>query len=110
MKIISWNMGRGFDTGGYRKQHQAALDWVREQKPDVALLQEVQLARLACFEGMAMHCVPTSTGATTGNAIVTTASVRSRSITRRQRLPGGPYARVPAGSKVQRGQGNGLRR
>jgi endonuclease/exonuclease/phosphatase family metal-dependent hydrolase len=74
VKIISWNMGCGFDTGGYRNHHSAALDWLRAQKPDVALLQEVQLARLACFEGMAMHCVPTSTGATTGNAIVTTAA------------------------------------
>lgn len=75
MKIISWNMGCGFDTGGYRKHHQAALDWLRSQKPDVALLQEVQLAKLACLEGTAMHCVPTSTEGTTGNAIVTTAAV-----------------------------------
>jgi endonuclease/exonuclease/phosphatase family metal-dependent hydrolase len=74
VKIISWNMGCGYDTGGYRKYHQAALDWLRAQKPDVALLQEVELARLAGLKGMAVHSVPTSIGAITGSAIATKAA------------------------------------
>ncbi|MGH7437285.1 MAG: endonuclease/exonuclease/phosphatase family protein [Polyangiaceae bacterium] len=75
MKIISWNMGCGFDTGAYRKHHKAALDWLRAQTPDVALLQEVQLAGLGCLEGMAVHSLPTSSGGSTGNAIASTTAL-----------------------------------
>lgn len=42
--------------------------------PDVALLQEVQLARLTCLEGMTVHFLPTSSRGMTGNAIASTAA------------------------------------
>jgi len=69
MKIISWNMGCGFDTGGYSKHHDVALGWLRAQEPDVALLQEVQFARFASWKGMRVHSVPTSPGRSSGNAV-----------------------------------------
>ena len=72
MKIVCWNMGCGFGAGGYRKHHRAALDWLHAQGPDVALLQEVELAALDCLEDMVVHLVRTSTGGITGNAIATT--------------------------------------
>jgi hypothetical protein len=70
MKIISWNKGCGFDTGGYRSHHEAALAWLQSQDADVLLLQQLQLARSVSFPGTAFHCVPTSPGRPTGNAVI----------------------------------------
>jgi len=70
VKIISWNMGCGFNAGGYRRHHEDALDWLRLQDADVALLQEVQLEKVVSFHGMASHRVPTSPGSPTGNAVL----------------------------------------
>ena len=63
-------MGCGFNAGGYRWHHEDALDWLRLQDADVALLQEVQLEKVVSFHGMASHRVPTSPGSPTGNAVL----------------------------------------
>jgi endonuclease/exonuclease/phosphatase family metal-dependent hydrolase len=63
-------MGCGFAAGGYRKHHGAALEWLEGQAPDVALLQEVELAKLASWPGAKVHPLPTSPGARSGTALV----------------------------------------
>jgi endonuclease/exonuclease/phosphatase family metal-dependent hydrolase len=70
MRVISWNMGCGFSAGGYRRHHDAALEWLRAQGPDVAFVQEVELAKVASWAGTQVHSLPTSPGAGTGTALV----------------------------------------
>lgn len=78
MKVISWNMGCGFDTGGYRAKHAQARAWLFDrERPDLALLQEVLLADLPDGEGLTCVKVPTSPGEPTGTAIVARAAGKS---------------------------------
>ncbi len=57
-------------AAGYGRHHEAALEWLHAQNPDVALLQEVELARVISWEGARVHCLPTSPSARTGNAVI----------------------------------------
>jgi endonuclease/exonuclease/phosphatase family metal-dependent hydrolase len=78
MRIVTWNMGCGFDTGGYRAKHGQARAWLFDhERSDVALLQETVLADLPEGEGLTCVKVPTSKGEPTGTAIVARAEGQS---------------------------------